>query len=648
MKKIKLIMATLIFMMLVTTLDIKAETNIDVEKPLVLLKGDKNVDINYEGYRLVSSNLNIDVVGEYTSLYQNKATSEIITKYIYVVDKNSVFKNTYCIDVNTKIYDENRKIELIEKADKKNSYYILCSQEVESEDADSVNLYLLYIADGILQYEKLIIENKRASVVDLKIDQNKIIIVCNVFFKYSGLDLYIGTYDLNGNLLIPKYYGGTDYDAGEAIVILSDFYYIAGSTKSVKGEIGGTRDNMDSFIMKLNKETLKIENVYYYNLKDENNCQKAIVVDEYIYTVEKYKENNLRKLRILKIDQNGNTIGNVNFDAAINVDAIQLLAWDGTIVVVTNETTTKSISKIYMIDPNLNVHKIDEYSNDGMIIMDAYLENEELTLLYHINQKDKLCMFIRKINLMYEEETLNTLLEEDAFNYHIYNNTLYKIVNNEIYKPTFNYLRVDKFGTNIVKDENTNINDYQIIMNGNKTKLNSNNSTLKYDLNLFGNYEGIYYFSNTFFDFRYTQNIKVLSNPSIINNDIHDKNLVLTFNALGILNGKPIESGYVIKDEGEYILKLVGKDNISVEYKFEVKSQSLKLIDIDNSQTNETKIINVKEKIDNITNKETILTIEYDSKNTTHKLTSTTWWPLFIPVFLGSLSIIIIIKGGIR
>ena len=149
-------MATLIFMMLVTTLDIKAETNIDVEKPLVLLKGDKNVDINYEGYRLVSSNLNIDVVGEYTSLYQNKATSEIITKYIYVVDKNSVFKNTYCIDVNTKIYDENRKIELIEKADKKNSYYILCSQEVESEDADSVNLYLLYIADGILQYEKLI------------------------------------------------------------------------------------------------------------------------------------------------------------------------------------------------------------------------------------------------------------------------------------------------------------------------------------------------------------------------------------------------------------------------------------------------------------------------------------------------------------
>ena len=63
--------------------------------------------------------------------------------------------------------------------------------------------------------------------------------------------------------------------------------------------------------------------------------------------VEKYKENNLRKLRILKIDQNGNTIGNVNFDAAINVDAIQLLAWDGTIVVVTNETTTKSISKIY-------------------------------------------------------------------------------------------------------------------------------------------------------------------------------------------------------------------------------------------------------------------------------------------------------------
>ena len=88
-------MATLIFMMLVTTLDIKAETNIDVEKPLVLLKGDKNVDINYEGYRLVSSNLNIDVVGEYTSLYQNKATSEIITKYIYVVDKNSVFKDTY-------------------------------------------------------------------------------------------------------------------------------------------------------------------------------------------------------------------------------------------------------------------------------------------------------------------------------------------------------------------------------------------------------------------------------------------------------------------------------------------------------------------------------------------------------------------------
>lgn len=646
MKKIKLIIALLVFTQVVVKLGIKAETNTNVEKPLVLLKGDKNVDINYEGYRLVSSNLNIDVVGEYTSLYQNKVTSEIVTKYIYVVDKNSVFKNTYCINMDTKIYGENRKIELIVKADKKNSYYILCSQEAESEDIDSVNLYLLYIVDGTLQYEKLIIENKRATAVDLKIDKNKIIIVCNVFFKYSGLDLYIGTYDLNGNLLVPKYYGGTDYDAASTIVMLSDSYYIVGSTKSVKGEIGGTRDNMDSFIMKLNKETLKIEKVYYYNLKGENNCQKAIVVDGYIYMVEKYQENNLRKLRILKIDQNGNTIGNVNFDAAINVDTIQLLAWDGTIVVVTSETITKSISKVYMIDPDLNVHEIDEYTNDGMVIKDAYLEDEELTILYHINQKGKLYAFIRKINLTYEEETLNTLLEEEVFNYYVYDNILYKIVNNEIYKPTFNYLRVDEFGTDIVKDKDTNINDYQIIINGNKAKLNSNNSTLEYDPNLFGNYVGIYYFSSTFFDFRYTNDIKVLSNPSIINNDIHDKNLVLTFNALGILNGKPIESGYVIKDEGEYTLKLVGKDNVSVEYKFEVKSQSLKLIE--NSPTNETKIINIKEKIDNVTDNETILAIEYDSKSTNHKLTNTTWWPLFIPVFLGSLSIIILIKGGIR
>lgn len=647
MKKCKVMLGVsllLMFMVIVVKPRAEATINTDVEKPLILIKGDQDVKLDYPGYRLISSNLNMDIVGEYTNLYQNKTTAEVVTKHIYVVEKNSVLNQTHCFESNTKICEEKRKVDLVINGIEKNSYYMICSQKAESNEPENVNLYLLYVLNGNIKYEKLIIENRQASIIDVKIDKEKIIIACNVVFKYSGLDLYIGTFDLDGNLLVPKFYSGMDYDAGEDIIVSNDAYYIVGSTRSVKGEIGGVRDGIDSFIMKLNKETLRIDDMYYYNLKGENICQAAIIIDEYIYMVEKYTENNLHKLRILKINLEGIVIDTVTFASGINVDTLQLYNWDGTIVVVTNETTIKSISSIYMIDSELNIHKIDEYSNNNMLVASTYLDNNELVALYHTIQNNKLSTFIRKIDLIYEEELIYALLEEDVSNYHVYDNVLYKLVNNAIYKPSFHYLRIDRFGSNVIFDDTTDINDYQILMDGQKIHLDVNKSNLEYDLNLFGYYNGIYYFSGKIFDLRYTQNLQVLSNPSIIPNENHDRNLVLTFNGAGILNGKPIESGYVIRDDGEYTLKLIGKDNVSVEYKFEVKLQSVHVAD--SKKTKDDRITKVETKIDTISPSNTIANIEYDSKNTSSKATNTIWWPLVIPVFLGSFSVVLIIKGG--
>lgn len=644
MKKLKVLLGIIIFLLLAIKLNAFGAENKEVERPLVVLRGDDMPDINYQGYRLLSSNLNMDVDGEYVNLYQNKSTLDVVSKPIYVVDKNDIYKKTYCIEKTSEIYKSLYKPLLIKKGNVANSYVIVYSKEVESSEADTVNIYMSYIVNGIVQFETLVLDNVQATLADLKIEQDRIIIACNVLFKYSGLDIYIGTYDLQGNLQVPKFYGGTGNDSAVSIIVDNNAYYIVGDTNSVNGEIGGNRSDLDVFIMRLNKDTLKIDNIYYYNQTGDNECKGAVILDSYIYMIQKYKDGVLRKLKIQKVGLNGELIMEVPFSTGVDVELVEFLIWDGTIVVVTNETTNKNISKVYMIDANLNVHEIDEFINDSTIIDGAYLEDEELTILYHVNDKNGSSTLIRKLNLIYEDETLSAMLNEKVSTFWISDNTIYKYNDGTIYNVSFSYLRVNNFGTTKIEDATTNINDYSIFIDGALTKLDAQKSRLEYDINLFGTYNGSYYFTNRNFDFMYSQSLQVLSNPNIRTNEVYDTNLILTFNASGLLNGRPISSGYLIKDEGTYTLKLIGKDNESVEYEFEVKKQSLTL---PSTNTNNNELVEINEEIKKHPNQQLALHVDFDSNSNTGS-TSTIWWPLFIPAFIGSVSLAVLIKGGLR
>ena len=106
----------------------------------------------------------------------------------------------------------------------------------------------------------------------------------------------------------------------------------------------------------------------------------------------------------------------------------------------------------------------------------------------------------------------------------------------------------------------------------NNEEINSNKylSNTDIDSSTFGNYSLLYYYNFDFFDLVYRKDIKVLSELKIEDNNIYTKGLILEFKGIGYLNDSIIESGYIIKDPGEYHLVLIGKDQEKEEYNFEV------------------------------------------------------------------------------
>ena len=133
----------------------------------------------------------------------------------------------------------------------------------------------------------------------------------------------------------------------------------------------------------------------------------------------------------------------------------------------------------------------------------------------------------------------------------------------------------------------------------------------------------------------------VLNNLSITNNQVYDLNILLSFNAIGILNDKKIDSGYVVNEVGDYTLKLIGKDNVEYDYKFKVRKLSNSL-DTENYESNVTG--NVVNKIVEENSDYPTYNIDIE-KTASSSNSSINWWPMLVPITLTMIGAFVIIKG---
>ena len=110
--------------------------------------------------------------------------------------------------------------------------------------------------------------------------------------------------------------------------------------------------------------------------------------------------------------------------------------------------------------------------------------------------------------------------------------------------------------------------------------------------NTFGTYQQEINYCYKQFLVRTFDDYIILPKCSIKDKGVYQKGVVLEFNGIGYLNNVPIESGYVITENNNYLLEVQGKDQ-SVFYSFVVKDLVLEEIYLENSK------VEVREIIDN-------------------------------------------------
>lgn len=620
-----------------------ASSTSEVKTPLVLFVGDNDISLDYPNYRLMSSNLNIDKVGEYLNVYKNKDTGEIVNKTIYVVDKNTVNGKTQSFIHQEELVTSDRTITYIVEGKIKNSYFFTSTIKHENSKYDWDDLYLTYVVDGEVIWDNLIFEERLTVVKDILVEDSRIVVIGEMYFLPSLLDIYIDAFDYSGKRLVINLCGGTLNEQINAIIPTKDAYYLMGTTESVKGEIGGARDGKDMFLIIFDYTTLKIKTTKYYNLAGNDECVGATLIDEYLYLFQKYKTSSFQEIRVVKTDLNGEVIDTDEVASGIYVTPVTTLMNEGTIYFIVKEQTTEEELVIKAINENLDSYQLQIDVEENYSLKKAYLSNNELVLVFYINGKNNCA--IKKIELWQNEEIMNAMVDYRVDNLLIKNDTLFLVNEHDVKKISLSFLEVEKFNNVTVENKNSKVTDGIIKIDGYIAKLNQEKSFLEYDSNYFGYYPVTYYYSGDTLDLCYTTNLQVLSNPSIIMNGIHDTNLILTFNGEGYLNNQLISSGYVICEEGDYELKIIGKGNAKALYKFSVQKQSLEvptLMVVDLIDTNE--VFN-SIKVDKVSTSD-IINVSYDA-NVDTTSNKTIWWPLFIPVSITSVAIILFMKGAL-
>lgn len=645
MKKILVIIMITVLIRCIT-FKTYASSSDNVNTPLIIVEGEYvDIDTTYDGYKLISTTLNTKVPGKYYSVYENYFTKEEVIKEIFVISKEEALNDKYSIEDLIDSTNINYDVLKYEKID--NGKYIVISS-TETGEEDKINLDVVMIDKNNTLWTKEIYHNCYGEIRDLKIIDNKVIVIGNVYFKYSGMDIMVYELDLLTGVNKRIFYGGTKNENVLSIEKDNGYYYVVGTTLSTKGEIIGSGIDEDSFILKLDQNLKKV-NLISINKEGKNTPLSLLIDKEDLYIVEQHIGSLAHTLNIIKIDNDLQIIKEQKVDIGYLHNVNGLVKINNNIYLIREKENLEHNQRnlyIESIDDELNITSIyKDIYNDDKSIKDVFIKDNNISLLF-------------KTSKSYNTRILDIDKKEIISDYdYLLNNNQIKLTSlnqvsiyhdKKISEYIYYNVKIDSLNNLCINEDDTYLYDTSVLLDKEIVKLNIDKSTLNYDMSLFGIYDNIFYFTGENIELVYKRNIQVMSNLKLINNGIYDKGLKLKFNGIGLLNNEEILSGYVIDKVGLYTFKLIGKDNQSITYNFEVADLS-----IDSSSTNKPSYNTTKTKEDYISgiisssNKVTNnITVSCEVEQNDRSNVTISYWPLLIPLSLGMICTILILRGG--
>ena len=544
-----------------------------------------NDTLEYPGFKLLETNINYDVEGLYSATYLEDITDRTFYREIEVIKEETLLNNGIK-NIN--------KLEEFEFKEKKILKRVITS---------SCNIFILEDETNVImrfEYDDNVInlnlfDKNNFGFVDLVFDNssNKLYLVGNLFT--SSLDVYIAEYSLNGNLLKEKVILGNNVDIVKSIIVKDTSIYLSGSTTSSNQDFTHTCYQEDSYVLKINIETFEI--IKYLNLGEIG--IDYINVSSYldnIYVVKHFYNNGIHVVKIYKLDDNLNIISDTYLGTITLVSDIALKNCDNDLYYfcsVYNESLNNDQTVLYKVSKDLNIKKLDTYCDKFAVGVDLNIVNNEISLLYTSYSKDEnYPTYIRTIT----DKTIKFTLDNRIYNNCYFNElgNLDLIYNEHLKSFEYSLVYSKSFGNN---DNYSDVNPV-IMCNNIRILENKYLSNLYFDPNMFGVYSLIYYYNFDFFDLVIKKDIHILSDINVECDNVYNTGLILSFKGIGYLNNLIIENGYVINKPGNYELEVMGYDNKSVVYNFEVVDNlstkeeekfvdyEVKLKDMDNSNSN--------------------------------------------------------------
>lgn len=535
------------------------KTHEQITKTLVCVVGnDYSKLLEYEGYEVINGGVNFNSEGNYYITYLNKETKETLTKKVSVISKDRVLEKPYFeINEKTILSNSNDVIDVVEH----NECYYFLEQERVSET--NIDIILTKVKNNVIEYSKKVKTNFDGGANNIHIDDSGIYITGVVYSSLYSYDLYICRVSFDGVLENENIIIGDNIDLINGTILSGDYLYLYGNTKSTNGIYQGKREKEDSVIVKVNKNLLQVENININTYPYINIFTNGVIFEDKIYLIEQYVSTEITqsvKYKTHVYDQNLNLVNTYDIYNSFFLTPLNLIVSNNRLMFLTyqyNPIIEKYSSCVFEIDREGKTqlfYEYVEYSKENVRLVDIYINDDNKVLLLFKDIITNGAMLV-SIN---DRKILFTLKVE---------NTSYpmKLQNNSL-----GYISFDKRTIDI---SYIMLKDNQVIINNGLIK-KSDKSKINQDFSIFGNYINEYIYETKDICFCYHENIYIESDVSIADGEVYDKNLRLEFNGLGKLNDINILSGYVIEEEGDYVLDLVGKDNIHKVYKFKVRDLS--------------------------------------------------------------------------
>lgn len=584
----------------------------DISKPLVCEKGyDYSYLLEYEGYTIINKLVDFNHEGTYYVTYINNETKETITKRVDVISKEKT-KNIYYRYNEFKVVS--KASELIDVCSKGDYAYML-----EKETVNEINSYYLTTTKGGKNINsKLVVSSSGVTLNKLIVLDDAIYIIGTIYVTNYGTDIYIIKLDLEGNIILENTIGGNGIDDVKGICALGEYIYLYGETTSSGGLFTGVRKKEDAFVMKLSKELLHPESVKVSTLENINSYSHMVISGDLLYILEQYSDTEYLKYNLKIYNANLDIVYSNSITNSYALYPEKLVCFNDEVYLLAfqyNYMLDKYASRIYQITKSGNLSLYYEYTNYD-------LENVRIIDLKFINNKPNILMYD------YNEQATKLYLKDDSITVNIKGSSKPHSFTNTL-NETLSFINYDK---SIIDLLYIKFDDIPVI-NGQKGTL-CDKSKINKDYNVFGLYKDVYVYETAFALYASFTDKYIEPNVSIIDSEVFDLNTKLTFNGVGTLNGRKVESGSYVSEEGKYVLEVVGTNNEKRIYNFEIACLSEK-------ETNEKSSLNVTtiaKTVDKVSLEEQV-NFEYATNDNAPKIYM--FWVLLIPLILLIVTIIV-------